>query len=207
MMCDGNVPYGAVTSNINRAYASAQGYGLVSYWHMPDPNLDVYQNRIRIMQQEIAQCDVLWWIDADAFFLRQDARLPEFASDIAISTDWNGVCCGVMAIRSTAWVERFLNAWILLGNVRGDRIEHFDNGQFREQTTLKALCYYWPLIEARVSPLSEKIVQCPTSTFWAKALILHMWNGWMGTERAGATVTKFLADGYRPETLQRPPGK
>lgn len=204
MMYDGNVPFGPQVEAINRSYAAARGYEFVSYHHFPDPNLDPYWNRLRVLQQELDRCDVLWWIDADAFFLNQDASLPAFTDDIAMSTDWNGVCCGVMAVRNTSWTRRFLDAWVMFGNVRGDRIDKFDNGQFREQTTLKAMCYYWPLIECHIGRLSEQVIQCFTSQFWAKALVLHMWACHIGADRCLQTLAKFKAEGYTPATLQRP---
>ncbi len=205
MMYDGNARYGVLTEEINREYAKARGYDFIVYRHLPDPNLDPYWNRFRILQHELERCDLFWWIDADAFFLRHDQNLPPATHDLTISTDWNGICCGVMAVKNVPWVHRLINAWMLLGNVRGDRINGFDNGQFREQTTLKAMCYYWPMVECHIGKISEEIVQCPSSKFNANALVLHCWNAWIGSKRIIQTVERFKADGhYRPETLERP---
>lgn len=204
---DGNVPFGPETERINRAYAEKRGHKFVCYHHFPDPNRDVYWNRIRIFQQEIATCEALWWIDADAFFLRDDLELPVPTTNLAFSTDWNGICCGVMALRNSAWTERFLDAWLLLGDIPMEKIKasKFDNDQFREQTTVKAMRYFWPAIDAHVSHVSEGVVQSPTSKYHADALILHMWANWCGAERCAATISRFKADGYKLETLQRPP--
>jgi len=205
MLCDG-LTFGPVTQAINRAYAEARGYQLVVYNHVPDPNIDIYWNRIRIMQQEIGSCDVLWWIDADAFFLRNDIDLPAVTKDIAMSIDWNGVCCGVMAVRNTAWVQRFLDAWLLVGPVLRERIVGFDNDQKREQTALKCLRYHFPAIYKHFEEISDSIIQNPTAQFNPEALILHVWNGWATTPRTHVTLDRFLADKvYLPTTLERRP--
>jgi hypothetical protein len=204
MAYDQNVPFGSHTEAHNRAYAQALGYDFHAYRYLPDRNLDPYWNRIRVFQQELSSCEVLWWIDADAIFLRRD-ELPSFSTDLAMSRDWNGICCGVMGLRNTAWNARLLDAWLLLGNVENEKIAGFDNGPFREQTTLKALCYFWPSIRGHVSAISEEVIQGFTSTYHPKALVLHMWASALGPERVLATLQKFLADGYQPDTLQRPP--
>jgi hypothetical protein len=160
------------------------------------------------MEHELDRFEVLWWIDADAFFLRQDQELPPATHDITISTDWNGICCGIMAVKNVPWVHRMISAWMLMGNVRGDRIKDFDNGQFREQTTLKAMCYFWPMIECHIGTISEDIVQCPSSKFNPEALVLHCWNAWTGPDRIIQTVQRFNSEAaYTPDTLVRPPPK
>lgn len=205
MLYDGGIKYGPETERINRAYADANGYDFVCYRSLPDPRMDIYWNRVRIFQQELDSCDTLWWFDADAFFVRHDQALPYFTQDLAFSTDWNGICCGVMALQSTSWTSKFLTAWSILGNVRGDRIKDFDHGQFREQTTVKALMHFWPFIECHVHKVDQAIIQNVTSHFAPAALALHMWNNYIGTDRAVATIEKFKAEGYKADTCQRPP--
>jgi len=206
MLYDAGVTFGPVTYALNRAYADARGYQLVVYNQAPDQNLDIYWNRIRIMQQEVGTCDVLWWIDADAFFLRNDLDLPVVTKDVAMSIDWNGVCCGVMAVRNTSWVQRFLDAWILVGQVQTEKIEGFDNDQKREQTALKCLRYFFPAVASHFEEISDSIIQNPTAKFNPEALMLHIWNGWATTPRTHVTLNRFLADKkYLPTTLERRP--
>lgn len=202
MMFDGNVPFGPEVAEMNRAYSDYLGYTFLCYSHFPDPHLDVYWNRIRLMQQELAHYDTIWWVDADAFFLKNEP-LPTFLTDFAMSVDWNGICCGVMAVRSTAWASKFLEAWALMGNVRGDRIKDFDNGQFREQTTLKALRYFWPLIEYHFTEIKDCVIQNPTAPFCPSALMLHAWSQYLGVDRVQKTIERFKANGYREDTLER----
>ena len=205
IMYDAGQTFGPITEAINRAYAEARSYKLVVYRHFPDPNVDVYWNRIRVMQQEIGTCDTLWWIDADAFFLRTDIDLPAVTKDIALSTDWNGICCGVMALKNSAWVQRFLDAWLLVGPVLRERIKDFDNDQKREQTTLKALRYFFPAVAEHIEEISDSIIQNPTAKFCPDALLLHVWNGWLTSQRTHITLDRFLADKrYTETTLERP---
>jgi hypothetical protein len=198
VMCyDDRLVYGHETEQINRDYCKAQGYQFVCYRHLPDPNLDIYWNRVRILQQELDGTEMVWWVDADAFFLRTDRRLPEdFPTPLAFSTDWNGICCGVMAVRNTSWANKFLTAWSILGNVANDRIKEFDHGQFREQTTVKALMHLWPDIANRISSINQECIQNATSHYRRDALVLHMWNNYIGTERALATLQLFRVQGY-----------
>lgn len=198
---DGNVPFGPEVEAINRAYAEQRGYKFVCYRHLPDPNLDPYWNRVRIMQQELVDCAAVWWIDADALFLRRDVPLPEVTFDLKFSTDWNGICCGVMAVKNTPWAHKLLDTWLFLGNVRGDRIKDFDNGQFREQTVVKALRYYFGNFLGRVDEVSEALIQNPISQFNASALMLHMWSAYSGAEHIATALKSFQADGYQPHVL------
>lgn len=201
MMYDERAPHGAKTEAVNRANAIEQGYQFVCYRHMPHPDLNPFWNKFHVIEHELHDCDWLWWIDADAFFVRQ-SPLPGLERDIAFTTDWNGINSGVMAVRNCAWVQRLLQTWMFLGPVRSDRIAVFDDRQKEDQTTFKALSYLFKSVEQHVYQVPETIIQNPLSAFCASAIMLHTWAGWTGTKANAAAVDAVLAEGYTLQVQQ-----
>jgi len=175
---------GDVTCELNRHYAQSHGYDFVCYRSLPDPNLNPSWNKLRVIQQEIANCDWIFWIDADAVFVNRQRTLVDlFQSTVKpmlISSDSCGVCCGVFALKNCAWSVQLLATWLFLGEMSLASHQRFSSNQLWEQHTFKAILGDFNVIHENVDIVSDAVIQNPDSTFCPDALVTHYWYSGMG---------------------------
>lgn len=101
-------------------------------------------NKIPLVLAALEKHSEVWWVDADITVARPDAVLPTSDADLLFATDWNGLCAGMYRARSTEWTKAFLNAALLLGDVRDNDAFGKDCGIKWEQNTFKALLRDFP---------------------------------------------------------------
>jgi len=201
---------GNATSSINRAYAHRWGYDFVCCPNRLDVRLRPAWSKFRLIEQEMATCDWLLWLDADALIVNHDPPLENLVredKDLLLSTDSCGYCTGVFLIRNCAWSLQLMQAALFLGPlVLGDFTKVIVGRDYSsEQDTLVALIKAFPWVSARCAGIPEDIVQCPESTFNAKALAMHFWGNNLGPDYTPIcrAIGTFLKQGYTPD-VQHP---
>lgn len=170
---------GDVTSDINERYAQGHSYDFVCYRSLPDPNIAPSWNKLRVLQQEMSSCDWIVWIDADAVFVNNQQSLqPLFDSSkrpMLVSSDADGVCCGIFALKNCAWSFQLLASWLFLGEMPMLAHRRFGCVQRWEQHTFKAMLGDYTNVYSNVGVIPEDIIQNPDSTFCPDALVMHYW--------------------------------
>lgn len=175
---------GDVTRDINEQYATGHGYSFVCYRTRPDPNLNPSWNKLKVVQQEMGDYDWIFWLDADAVFVNKTRSLDDlFASTkkpMLVSSDTNGVCCGIFALRNCAWSVQLLTTWLFLGEMPLYSHRRFHSESRWEQDTFKALLSDFISVYSNVGVIPEDVIQNPDSAFCPDALIMHYWYSGLG---------------------------
>ena len=201
MLYDEQVPFGNEVEAVNRAWAERHGYQFVARHAFPDSTLGPYWGRLPFIRDELEGCDWFLWVDADAVVVNPDRGLePLLPTDkrLAFSSDYNGLCCGVFALRAGDWCRRLIDAWLLLGNVSEHAWRVFDWNFKSEQTTFKALNRLFPAISNQVHTISEDHIQNPRSHYVKDALMVHFWAAWRGPQPVFKALAALKALGYYP---------
>jgi|SRR5271157_419402 len=99
------------------------------------------------------------WIDADCLLRRPFDLLGDIAAkahfDMLCSTDWNGVCLGVFALKRCAWSLWLLDTLVGCGDVVDDDAYGRGLGPKHEQNALKALMASFPKINRHIGFLDS----------------------------------------------------
>lgn len=114
---------GAISVPNKQQYAKQHGYDYLLSHEAIDPSRPASWNKLRLMQEHIADYDWLWWNDTDTLIMNMDVRLedltnPEFP--VIVGSDNWGINCGNFLIQRTPDIEVILSEWWN----KDDEIEH-----------------------------------------------------------------------------------
>lgn len=106
----------ATVGDISRAnkvaYCARHGYRFVCRTDGFDEERPPSWAKVKFIREELGAADWIFWTDADALVMNASIPVTRFVQDcvdVVFSGDpTNGINCGHMLFRSTAWSERFL---------------------------------------------------------------------------------------------------
>lgn len=164
---DGMRDVGTFSIDTAQAYCKKYGYSLFWRASMVDPTLAPSWNKVLLLS-EFANTQPegqwLWWFDADSLFVDCDTNAWEYLSkvkpgaDFVFGKDWNGLCCGTMAVRNTQFARDILSTLPRLGDV-GDPNKYGEGlGCKWEQNAFKALVEAFPSFAAKVDFFPESLI-------------------------------------------------
>lgn len=126
---------------------------------LPDSRLAPSWNKIVMLLNSLdCATQPIWWIDSDLLLLDQAFKLPKFDTPIAISTDWNGICCCFMGVNPCPEAAEFLRSVLFLGDVADNDVYGKGLGTKWEQNAIKACMDNFPKVSASVTRLSASLV-------------------------------------------------
>lgn len=170
-----------------RRHFEDQGIPLIVYSEKVDSKLDVFWNRIPIIQRELCGADFVIWTDTDIVYNQLfdwKSYVASFSPDthIWISGETKphrpDVCCGFMIFRASAWTHDFLQAWKFLGPMRDEKIGVYCDWNRREQEAFNILWDWFASVHAHVRRIEEYIVANPISSEAdrKKCVMWHFWG-------------------------------
>lgn len=141
------------------AFCARHGYYLKCYTSAPYPELAPSWNKIPILLNQAKYATgPVWWIDADMLVLDMHPPLPIPTKPVWISTDWNGICCGLMGCSNNEWAFKCLEAAFFCGDVLDPDEFGKDCGVKWEQNAFKALMKSFPAVKDGIMQLPENLV-------------------------------------------------
>lgn len=146
------------------------------------------------MASAAADDDLLVVLDADVLLLDEDwppervLRWLGGERQIAFSVDRNGLCAGAFVARGGAWLRRFADAVMFLGDTERLPRKH-------EQDAIKALVEVFPSVRTRVGVLPQEVVASQDTTLGeTKPWAYHAWAGdWPDLDRLASAMRAALA--------------
>src|SRR5579885_200601 len=170
-----------------RSHFEKQALPLTVYSDKVDHSLDVFWNRIPIIQRELCGTDYLIWTDTDIVYYRVFdwqwyVKTSPTQTNIWISGETKptrpDVCCGFMIFRGCQWTYDFLQTWKFLGPMRDAKIGVYSDWNRREQETFNILWDWFDSVNSHVQRIDEDIVSNPISTeiHQQNAPLWHFWG-------------------------------
>jgi hypothetical protein len=186
-------------------YCAHKGYAIHAYRHLPDPSRSPQWNKIRVCQQELATCDWLLWMDADAMPVNLNFKVELLiescqGKDFIISRDENEVCTGIFLVRNCEWSVRFLETVWLCGQMDYEYAKKYHPAPNHERDTFIALGNNFPDILKHFILFPKNSVCNPRSEFNPKAFAVHYWaSDLWERKRIAERITIFLRHGWCKE--------
>ena len=188
---DARQAVGDIASKSAALFADNNGYDFVLLRE------SVYEHPIaqkpKFIYRYLGECDRLIYADADVL-LRPDALAHGvFVRDINVSTDFNGLCVGFMALNSTPEVMKVIRIWSDLGIMEGaDR---------QDQTTFKMLVLNFKWIADLVYGIPWEIVSNPKG---GRGLLAHHFWSQFSAEAAEQMASYRFGVEEPPATGRQP---
>lgn len=136
-----------------------------------------------LIDECLETCEELVYADVDILF-RPGARLEQvMVGELNVSTDFNGLCAGFMALRSTPKIRRLVRIWRELGLMIGAARQH-------DQATMKLLVANFQWVADLVYKIPFEVVSHP----WIKppgSVAHHFWSQDADLEDLAALMTGF----------------
>jgi galactosyl transferase GMA12/MNN10 family len=191
---------GDLTSAVAERYSEYNGYRFRKYRLVFDDRMHIFWNKVSILLQEIEHADYTLWLDADALIVG-DNRLEDIVTpaNMSISTDINGICCGVFIMKNCKWSLDLLSTWHFLNDVDEGEFERYEFRNLHDQTSLKCLLKNFPSVKHRVAELSQELVLNPKAPYVEKPFIMHYWTGSRDLSGVAAKITHFMRQGWSTE--------
>lgn len=169
-----------------REHYANQGIEFKVYTEPVDRTLDIFWNRLPIIQRELSGSQFLIWTDVDMVYqrdfdwLRYVAQFPDVNIWVSGETKPQrpDVCCGFMIFRACGWTFDFLQTWRFLGPMREAKVGVYSDWNRREQETFNILWDWFDGVHNRVVRIAENIVSNPISKPEDKdaSVIFHFWG-------------------------------
>ena len=103
---------GGIARSNKEAYCRRHGYTFRCRTEGFDTSRAPAWSKIRFLQEELANCDWVFWTDADSLIMNSAVPLSFFvdnAYDVILSYDrYNGINTGNFLVRSSPWSQSFL---------------------------------------------------------------------------------------------------
>lgn len=199
MLYDDNLKLiGDVSSSRAEAYCARHGYSFSCARRLLDEHLSPSWNKILKVRDELDGCDWVFWMDADTYVFDMDFDLAAFLSahrkrDFIVSVDYNGMCCGVFALRSSAWSRAFVNALLFLGRMDPAAALAFEGRDNYEQSAIKLLKRNFVNVDRMTSFIPQEIVRNRASPPSQRVpFLFHYWSS-MGAPYHEAIKSDMLA--------------
>jgi hypothetical protein len=193
---------GQLTEKVARAYCTRHGYDLSvhrSLWRPDLPPTYSIQEAIAAEMQAHPRVDWFFRLDSDSIIVNQDYRLEDLVGNspcaFQASSDPNGLCLGVFAVKNTGWSAELLKMLSFLGQVTGERWRDYDQHNTYDQSTLKVLMRHFPRIADGISLLPENLIQNPRSVFSPNAFLMHYWSA-SGIPMIAAKMQEVIDHGW-----------
>lgn len=130
--------------------------------------------------------DYIVYLDADCLILNLDFDFYQLLNDtnLSLSSDVYGICCGFFIMKNNEWTKKLLNIINFIKDVDFNKslssttnIGGFNSLENKyEQNTFKVLLEYFPEIRSNIKTIPETIIQNPDSQFNKDAFIFHFWS-------------------------------
>jgi hypothetical protein len=172
---------GDVSIPVMREYCNRQGIIFSLHTEISSNHGDVYWNKISIVNEALKDSDWVIWCDADIIIKTLDFNWNVYLEkltekDIAISSDFNGLCMGFFIVRSCEWSFRLFSLMEALGNIKKEKIGIYHKKNQREQDTIKVLADFFDVINSRIELIPENILANPrTDPNIKESFGYHFW--------------------------------
>jgi DNA-binding response OmpR family regulator len=165
-----------------------------------DDRIHIFWNKVGILLKEMEHADYTLWLDADALVVGNN-KLEDVLTpfSLSISTDFNGICCGVFIIKNCKWSFDLLSAWQFLNEVDEGEVERYESKNLHDQTGLKCLLKNFPSVKKQVGAISQELVLNPKAPYVEKPFIMHYWTGSGDPMCITEKITRFIRQGWSTE--------
>jgi hypothetical protein len=206
---DRRAEIGKITEGIAREYCDRHGYSLGVYQSLARPDLPAtYSVGEAIATEMELNPDVDWFfrLDADAIIVNKDYRLEEliagYSCPFLASSDANGLCLGVFALKNSKWSAELLQLLSFLGEVAPARWGEYDQHNTFDQSTLKVLMRHFQRVDKHIALLPQNLIQNPRATFSQDAFIMHYWSS-TGMALIAKKMRQIISEGWSRKTFHQ----
>lgn len=172
--------------------AEKQGYDLVTYESLVYEDVDPMFNKGAMIRNELKTYEFVIWCDVDVLPFGPDVNLDimKLKHRITISSDYNGICAGIMGIPRSLKAHMIFETCLYLGPVKD--YGEFDGRDTKDQNTLKVLMKYFEEVSDMVVPLSENVISNPNTDKISNSLIMHHFWANRGVDDTLIDMNLFL---------------